>query len=185
MPVLYSAWNGRRGSSSGSRATVVAALRLHPEYPARGNTVSRARSGRSAASLLNAIFRMFRPAGSPYAGPPTARRSANSRVALMLGELAREPGLFAALHRVCFYAYWARAASAPNGAGFEGDGPLGLAEGAMVDTLRRGYLDQWKTVYAKRLSKLGRRRRTAWLVASLPVAGAPPHRRFSSMCSSC
>ncbi len=104
----------------------------------------------------------------------------NSRKALRLGELARERGVFEALHERLFDAYWARGHDL-------GDDRVLLAEGAeaglggseMRDVLagdRYGDVVDSRTQEALRLGASGV---PAWVVdGRLLIPGAVPHEVF-------
>ena len=85
---------------------------------------------------------MFDAAGLPHAD--RREKVPNSRRALMLGELARERGVFDALHPRLFDAYWARARDIGDAAVLIEEGVAsGLDEAEVTDVLDgERYLDE-------------------------------------------
>jgi predicted DsbA family dithiol-disulfide isomerase len=121
---------------------------------------------------------MFADAGLPFA--PARSKVPNSRHSLMLGELAREQGVYDALHPRLFDAYWARGLDL-------GDDEVLIAEGAAVGLDRDQveaalgdgrYLEQVE--YATQaLMEIGGSGVPAWLIdRRVLVPGAQPHEVF-------
>jgi predicted DsbA family dithiol-disulfide isomerase len=153
---------------------------LHPEYPPEGIPFSEleARYGGGVADRQRA---MFDQAGLPYAG--NLEKIPNSRRALMLGELARERGAFAALHPRLFDAYWARGLDIGDEAVLVSEGTaVGLDEREIRETLDSGrYLDQIET-FTRAAIELGAGGVPAWLVDErFLVPGAQPHDVFDQV----
>jgi predicted DsbA family dithiol-disulfide isomerase len=78
---------------------------------------------RYGAGLSERLGAMFTDAGLPF--KPDLDKVPNSRLALMLGELARDRGVHEALHPRLFDAYWARGRDL-------GDRQVLIAEGSAV-----------------------------------------------------
>lgn len=121
---------------------------------------------------------MFAEAGLPYA--PTLEKVPNSRGALILGELARDRGVYEVLHPRLFDAYWARGLDI-------GDEPIlvreataaGLEEDETVAALReRRYLSRVEDQTQGAMS-LGAGGVPAWVIDErLLVPGAQPYEVF-------
>jgi predicted DsbA family dithiol-disulfide isomerase len=124
---------------------------------------------------------MFDQAGLPYAGK--LEKIPNSRRALMLGELARERGVFAELHPRLFDAYWARGLDIGDERVLVGEGTaVGLDENEILETLRdERYLDQIEA-FTRAAIDLGAGGVPAWLVDErFLVPGAQPHDVFEQV----
>jgi predicted DsbA family dithiol-disulfide isomerase len=122
---------------------------------------------------------MFEEAGLPYAG--SLEKVPNSRKALMLGELARERGVFEALHPRLFDAYWARGRDIGDEQVLvEEAGAVGLDQEEVLDAVRDGrYLDQIEAE-TRGVLELGAGGVPAWLIdRRLLVPGAQPHDVFA------
>jgi predicted DsbA family dithiol-disulfide isomerase len=121
---------------------------------------------------------MFDQAGLPYAGNLT--KIPNSRRALMLGELARERGVFAELHPRLFDAYWARGLDIGDEEVLVGEGSaVGLDSDEVLETLRdERFLGQIEA-YTRAAIELGAGGVPAWLLDErFLVPGAQPHDVF-------
>jgi len=80
---------------------------------------------------------MFEPVGLPFAG--ALEKVPNSRGALMVGELARERGVFTDLHPRLFDAYWGRGRDIGEEEVLIEEGTdAGLDAGEIVEVLRDG-----------------------------------------------
>jgi predicted DsbA family dithiol-disulfide isomerase len=124
---------------------------------------------------------MFEQAGLPYAG--NLEKIPNSRRAQMLGELARERGLFAALHPRLFDAYWARGLDIGDERVLVAEGTaVGLSEGEIRETLEDArYVDQIEA-FTRAAIELGAGGVPAWLVDErYLVPGAQPHDVFEQV----
>jgi predicted DsbA family dithiol-disulfide isomerase len=150
---------------------------LHPEYPPEG--IPRAQlESRYRAEFSQRLDAMFDEAGLPHA--QRLEKVPNSRRSLMLGELARERGVFDALHRRLFDAYWARGLDI-------GDDQVLIEEGASVGFDRDEivavlenpeYLERVHGQTRKAL-ELGASGVPAWVIDErLLVPGAQPHAVF-------
>jgi predicted DsbA family dithiol-disulfide isomerase len=153
---------------------------LHPEYPPEGIPFAEleARYGGGVADRHRA---MFDQAGLPYAGK--IEKIPNSRRALMLGELARERGVFAELHPRLFDAYWARGLDIGDERVLVDEGTaVGLDSTDVLQTLRDGrYLDQIEA-FTTAAIELGAGGVPAWLVDErFLVPGAQPHEVFEQV----
>jgi predicted DsbA family dithiol-disulfide isomerase len=121
---------------------------------------------------------MFDQAGLPYS--ETLDKIPNSRRALMLAELARERGLFEALHPRLFDAYWARGRDIGDDRVLQEEGAaVGLGGPEIVDALRDGrYLERIED-HTRTAIALGAGGVPAWVVDQrLLVPGAQPHEVF-------
>jgi predicted DsbA family dithiol-disulfide isomerase len=124
---------------------------------------------------------LFDQAGLPYAG--TLEKIPNSRRALMLGELARERGVFETLHPRLFDAYWARGRDIGDLEVLVEEGTAtGLEEREIVDALADDrYLEQIQA-YTTAAIELGAGGVPAWLVDErFLVPGAQPHDVFEQV----
>jgi predicted DsbA family dithiol-disulfide isomerase len=150
---------------------------LHPEYPPEGipHAVLEQRYGPGVNEHRRA---MFDEAGLPYAG--RLEKIPNSRRSLILGELAREKGVFDALHPRLFAAYWAEGRDI-------GDEQVLLEEAATVDLaeeeVREAFDDQGLQerveAYTEAAVELGAGGVPAWLIdGRVLVPGAQPHDLF-------
>lgn len=153
---------------------------LHPEYPPEGIAFSEleARYGDGVADRQRA---MFDQAGLPYAGRP--EKIPNSRRALMVGELARDRGVFAELHPRLYDAYWARGLDIGDERVLVAEGTaVGLDEAEILETVRDGrYLDQVEA-YTRAAIDLGAGGVPAWLIDErFLVPGAQPHDVFEQV----
>jgi predicted DsbA family dithiol-disulfide isomerase len=121
---------------------------------------------------------MFEAAGLPYA--ETIDRVPNSRGALMLGELARERGVFDALHPRLFDAYWARGRDIGDQQVLvEEGGVVGLDEADIIGTLNDArYLLRIQDSTREAI-ELGAGGVPAWVIdRRVLVPGAQPHEVF-------
>ncbi len=121
---------------------------------------------------------MFEQAGLPHT--ETLERIPNSRRALMLSELARERGLFEALHVRLFDAYWARGRDIGDEQVLVEEGSaVGLDTAEIVDGLTDDrYLERIQAQTRAAL-ELGAGGVPAWLIDQrLLVPGAQPHEVF-------
>jgi predicted DsbA family dithiol-disulfide isomerase len=124
---------------------------------------------------------MFDESGLPYAA--TLEKVPNSRSALVLSELARERGVFDALHPQLFDAYWARGRDIGDRRVLVEEGSaVGLDEGEVVDALgSQSYLarvhQQTRTAI-----ELGAGGVPAWVIDQrFLVPGAQPHDVFEKV----
>src|SRR5439155_1067113 len=135
---------------------------LHPEYPPEGipRAVLARRHGAGFAARQQV---MFQEAGLPYA--QALDKVPSSRLALMIGELARERGAFDALHPRLFDAYWARALDIGDERVLLEEGvAVGLDHGEIIDALRDGrYLERIKA-HTRDALELGAGGVPAWLI---------------------
>jgi predicted DsbA family dithiol-disulfide isomerase len=121
---------------------------------------------------------MFEEAGLPYAH--SLEKVPNSRKALMLGELARERGVFEALHPRLFDAYWAHGRDIGDERVLVQEASaVGLDRGEVLEVLHDGrYLDEIGAETRHAL-ELGAGGVPAWLIdRRLLVPGAQPHDVF-------
>jgi predicted DsbA family dithiol-disulfide isomerase len=121
---------------------------------------------------------MFEEAGLPYAD--SLEKVPNSRKALMLGELARERGVFEALHPRLFDAYWAQGRDIGDERVLVDEASaVGLERGEVLEALHdRRYLDEIGAETRQAL-ELGAGGVPAWLIdRRLLVPGAQPHDVF-------
>jgi predicted DsbA family dithiol-disulfide isomerase len=121
---------------------------------------------------------MFEESGLPYSD--SLEKVPNSRKALMVGELARERGVFETLHPRLFDAYWVRG-------GDIGDEKVLVEEGVAVGLERAEVLEVVSDArYLERIDaftqaalQLGVGGVPAWLIDErLLVPGAQPHDVF-------
>jgi predicted DsbA family dithiol-disulfide isomerase len=121
---------------------------------------------------------MFAQEGLPFAG--TLAKVPNSRRALMLGELARERGVFGDVHRRLFDAYWARDRDigeeqvlVEEGAG------AGLDDGEIAQALHDGRYLERIAAETRAAMELGVGGVPGWLIDQrLLVPGAQPYDVF-------
>jgi predicted DsbA family dithiol-disulfide isomerase len=121
---------------------------------------------------------MFEEAGLPYTD--SLEKVPNSRKALMVGELARERGVFDALHPRLFDAYWARGRDIGDDRVLVEEGAaVGLEEGEVLGALRDDrYLEQIDA-QTRGVLELGAAGVPAWVIDHrLLVPGAQPHEVF-------
>jgi predicted DsbA family dithiol-disulfide isomerase len=121
---------------------------------------------------------MFDQAGLPHT--EALDRIPNSRRALMLSELARERGLFEALHVRLFDAYWARGRDIGDEQVLVEEGSaVGLDTAEIVDGLTDDrYLERIQA-HTRAALELGAGGVPAWLIDQrLLVPGAQPHDVF-------
>jgi predicted DsbA family dithiol-disulfide isomerase len=123
---------------------------------------------------------MFDRAGLPHTD--SLDKVPNSRGALMLGELARERGVFDELHPRLFDAYWARGRDIGNEQVLIEEGTaVGLDAAEIVDVLHdQRYLDRIETE-TREAMQVGVNGVPAWVIdRRLLVPGAQPHEVFTS-----
>jgi predicted DsbA family dithiol-disulfide isomerase len=122
---------------------------------------------------------MFEHAGLPYA--VTLDKIPNSRRALMLGELARERGVFGALHPRLFDAYWARGRDIGDERVLVEEGTaVGLDYGEIVDALQDGRYLQEIEAQTRAALEIGASGVPAWVIDQRAlVPGAQPHDVFA------
>ncbi len=121
---------------------------------------------------------MFAAAGLPNA--ERREKVPNSRRALMLGELARERGVFDTLHPRLFDAYWARARDLGDMEVLVEEGAtVGLQKAEIVDALESGrYLDRIEE-QTETAIELGAGGVPAWVINERAlIPGAQPHEVF-------
>jgi predicted DsbA family dithiol-disulfide isomerase len=122
---------------------------------------------------------MFEQAGLPHA--ERLEKVPNSRRSLMLGEMARERGVFDALHRRLFDAYWARGLDIGDDQVLVEEGmAVGLERDEILDALGNpAYLEQVQSETRAAL-ELGAGGVPAWVIDErLLVPGAQPHELFT------
>jgi predicted DsbA family dithiol-disulfide isomerase len=150
---------------------------LHPEYPPEGvpRQVLEQRFGSSLHERRNS---MFEEAGLPFAS--ILEKSPNSRGALMVGELARDRGLYDQVHPRLFDAYWARGLDIGDQKVLVDEGvAAGLDRDEIVDVLAdHRYLDRIES-QTQGATALGAGGVPAWVIDErLLVPGAQPHEVF-------
>jgi predicted DsbA family dithiol-disulfide isomerase len=121
---------------------------------------------------------MFDEAGLPHA--ETLDKVPNSRSSQLLGALARERGVFEALHPRLFDAYWARGRDIGDQRVLIEEGAaVGLGEGEVVDALsNRSYLARLEQE-TRAAIEIGAGGVPAWVIDRLLlVPGAQPHEVF-------
>jgi predicted DsbA family dithiol-disulfide isomerase len=124
---------------------------------------------------------MFEPLGLPYAG--TLEKVPNSRGALIVGELARERGVFTKLHPRLFDAYWGRGRDIGDQDVLVEEGTaVGLDQGEIVGVLReRRFLDD-VAESTRQAIEVGAGGVPAWVIDErLLVPGAQPHEVFDQV----
>jgi predicted DsbA family dithiol-disulfide isomerase len=124
---------------------------------------------------------MFEAAGLPVAH--TIERVPNSRGALMLGELARERGVFDVLHPRLFDAYWGRGRDIGDEQVLIEEGSAaGLGDAEIVEVLRDGrHLPQIEESTRRAIS-IGAGGVPAWVIDQrLLIPGAQPHEVFDQV----
>ena len=121
---------------------------------------------------------MFQLAGLAYA--PKLDKVPNSRRALLIAELARERGVYDALHPRLFDAYWARGRDIGDREVLVEEGVrVGLDEAEILETLEEGrFLDQIEE-QTRAAIEIGADGVPAWLIDErVLVPGAQPHEIF-------
>ncbi len=124
---------------------------------------------------------MFEAAGLPVAH--TIERVPNSRGALMLGELARERGVFDVLHPRLFDAYWGHGRDIGDEQVLVEEGSAaGLAETEIIEVLRDGrHLPQIEDSTRQAIA-IGAGGVPAWMIdGRVLVPGAQPHEVFDQV----
>jgi predicted DsbA family dithiol-disulfide isomerase len=121
---------------------------------------------------------MFEEAGLPYA--ESLEKVPNSRKALMLGELARERGVFDVLHPRLFDGYWAQGRDIGDEQVLvEEAAAVGLDEGDVLDALGDGRYLETIEAQTQGVLEMGAGGVPAWLIdRRLLVPGAQPHDVF-------
>jgi len=124
---------------------------------------------------------MFEAAGLPFAG--VIEKVPNSRHALMLAELARERGVFAALHARLFDAYWARGRDiGKDQVLIEEGAAVGLQEPEITDALQDGRYLPLIEDSTREAIELGAGGVPAWVIdRRVLVPGAQPHEVFEQV----
>lgn len=124
---------------------------------------------------------MFAQAGLPYA--ENLEKVPNSRRSLMLAELARERGVFGAVHQRLFDAYWARGRDIGDERVLMEEGSAaGLDEGDIVDALRDGRYLAGIEEQTRAALELGAGGVPAWVIDQrVLVPGAQPHEVFAQV----
>jgi predicted DsbA family dithiol-disulfide isomerase len=122
---------------------------------------------------------MFEEAGLPHA--EKLDKVPNSRRALMLGELARERGVFEEVHRRLFDAYWAHGLDIGDEQVLMAEGvAVGLGEADIVDALRDGRYLELIEAQTHAAMEIGAGGVPAWVIdRRLLVPGAQPHEVFA------
>lgn len=121
---------------------------------------------------------MFERAGLAYAGH--IDKVPNSRRALMVSELARDRGVFEALHRRLFDAYWAQGRDIGDERVLVEEGiAAGLDEAAVLDAMRDDRYLARVQAETRGALEIGVTGVPAWLLdRRLLVPGAQPHEVF-------
>jgi predicted DsbA family dithiol-disulfide isomerase len=129
--------------------------------------------------MAERLREMFESNGLPYSGG--LDKVPNSRRALMLGELARERGVFEALHSRLFDAYWARARDVGDeGVLVEEATAVGLEKAEIVEAIHDGRYGGLVAEQTRAAIELGAGGVPAWVIDErLLVPGAQPHDLFS------
>jgi predicted DsbA family dithiol-disulfide isomerase len=121
---------------------------------------------------------MFEEAGLPHV--PVLDKVPNSRGALMVGELARDRGVYDALHPRLFDAYWARALDIGDRAVLVQEGAAAGLEEEEIEAVigDQRYLER-VTSQTRGAIALGAGGVPAWVIDErLLVPGAQPHEVF-------
>jgi predicted DsbA family dithiol-disulfide isomerase len=124
---------------------------------------------------------IFEEAGLPHAEP--LEKIPNSRRALMLAELARDQGVFDALHPRLFDAYWARGRDIGAADVLVDEGSaIGLEGSQIVEALQdERYLERIEAD-TRRAVELGAGGVPAWVIdRRVMVPGAQPHEVFEAV----
>jgi predicted DsbA family dithiol-disulfide isomerase len=124
---------------------------------------------------------MFEPVGLPFAG--ALEKVPNSRGALMVGELARERGVFTDLHPRLFDAYWGRGRDIGEEEVLIEEGTdAGLDAGEIVEVLRDGRYLQRVEDSTRQAMEIGAGGVPAWVIDQrVLVPGAQPHEVFDQV----
>lgn len=124
---------------------------------------------------------MFDAVGLPFAG--AIDKVPNSRRALMLGELARERGVFPALHARLFDAYWARGRDISDPEVLTDEGTaVGLEAPEIIEALHDGRYLPLIEGSTRQAIELGAGGVPAWVIdRRLLVPGAQPHEVFEQV----
>jgi predicted DsbA family dithiol-disulfide isomerase len=124
---------------------------------------------------------MFEPVGLPFAG--ALEKVPNSRGALMVGELARERGVFADLHPRLFDAYWGRGRDIGEEEVLIEEGTdAGLDAGEIVEVLRDGRYLQRVEDSTRQAMEIGAGGVPAWVIDQrVLVPGTQPHEVFDQV----
>ena len=124
---------------------------------------------------------MFQRAGLAYA--PKLDKVPNSRRALLIAELARERGVYDALHPRLFDAYWARGRDIGDREVLLEEGVrVGLDEAEILKTLEEGrFLDRIEE-QTRAAIEIGAGGVPAWLIDErVLLPGAQPHELFAQV----
>jgi predicted DsbA family dithiol-disulfide isomerase len=99
----------------------------------------------------------------------------------MLGELARDRGLFEALHPRLFDAYWARGRDIGDEKVLVEEGTaVGLQQAEIVDALRDGHYLELIAAQTRAAMEVGAGGVPAWVIdRRLLIPGAQPHEVFA------
>jgi len=129
--------------------------------------------------MAERLAQMFESNGLPFTGG--LDKVPNSRRALLLGEFARERGVFDALHSRLFDAYWARARDIGDERVLAEEGAaVGLEEGEIVEAIHDGRYGERVAEQTRAAIELGAGGVPAWVIDErLLVPGAQPHDLFS------
>ncbi len=124
---------------------------------------------------------MFAEAGLPYLGE--LDKVPNSRRALMLGELARDRGVYDALHPRLFDAYWARGRDLGDTAVLVDEGSsVGLEPGEIAAAVDDPEYAQRISAQTDAVLELGAGGVPAWVIDErFLVPGAQPHDVFDQV----
>ena len=153
---------------------------LHPEYPPEGIPRS-VLASRYGAGLSDRLGAMFSDAGLPFKSD--LDKVPNSRLALILGELARDRGVHGALHPRLFDAYWARGRDLGDPQVLIEEGSAaGLDEQEVEAALRDPRYGERVTRETEAAIELGAGGVPAWVIDErLLVPGAQPHEVFDQV----
>ena len=153
---------------------------LHPEYPPDGIPHAELER-RYGGGFVERRQAMFQQAGLAYA--PKLHKVPNSRRALLTAELARERGVYDALHRRLFDAYWARGRDIGDREVLVEEGvQVGLDQSEIRETLEQGRFLNRIEEQTRAAIQIGAGGVPAWLIDErVLVPGAQPHELFAQV----
>lgn len=150
---------------------------LHPEFPPEGipRAVLQQRYGAGVTDRLNA---MFTEAGLPFTSE--LEKVPNSRLSLMLGELARDRGVRDQLHPRLFDAYWSRGRDIGDEQVLIEEGTaVGLDQAEIEAALSNPAYVQRIAEQTQAATELGAGGVPAWVIDErFMIPGAQPHEVF-------